>query len=123
MLCACFCIYRQDGDIVERREAKQYLVMKGHGNRSECINIMMELVARLKAFQSQYAELAYLVRLFSEEEDVFDEMLDPDQVLPLIQEEYPIVYINVTYDVQTFDPNTLAEMVAEYQMELAYSSW
>jgi hypothetical protein len=105
----------------ERWQAKEYLAMKGQGNRSECMAIMKELVTLLKGFQQEYPGLAYLVRLLSDEEDVIDEMLRGDQIHSLIQDRYPILYLNVTYDSTNFDPCNLAELEAKYDLKLAYS--
>jgi hypothetical protein len=88
------------------------------GDREQCFQTMHEILPRLKAFYASNPKTTSSLKILSSEDDVLNEGLDELAIPLLIGGDFPVVYLNVTYEPDVFDRDDLKAIEAEYELML-----
>lgn len=101
--------------------SKDYLVMKGNGNRADCGKAMGELLETLKRLKVNLSdEISYTMRLMSDMEDFIDELFDyeSDELDKLAENIFPIIYLRLDMDEHLFEEQQISELMSKFDCVL-----
>lgn len=100
---------------------KEYVATSGCDDRESSVRLQMEIAAALSALRAEDRIEGFLVRAIHTIDDIQDEDLDEATILDGPGATLPVVWLNVTFRSERFDPATLVDLEQRFGLRLIAS--
>jgi hypothetical protein len=98
--------------------SREYLSGFKLGNYQACIQLRDAVVAAIQAL-NEHGEVAnFYARVVNGSDELVDEDVDVQQVNAVTGEQFPLLWLNLTYDPDQLSEKQLEELEQQYQLTL-----
>ena len=98
-----------------------YITYQGCDNYSKAIEVMHKISVELDKMAKSNQISAYFLRVLYDEKSVIDEMLEPKEIAVVANDHLPVIYVNVSYELDTDFMVGLSKLTQDYQLHLIRS--